>query len=149
MSAADVKGMQTVRQILKDSTYTNIRFTVDRWTINPEFYAKVDQALEKGKIGVMVQPNGLPKGVSAQYYPKLTINAQTELYDLIILNSSDLGNTRNQRLHNAGYIVHECTHAGIDMMKWNPMTHLEHETIAYVAHYSAIWKNSKAWACVR
>jgi hypothetical protein len=136
MSAEDdKKATQLVLDVLKHKAISKIKFTMDKFTVGPSLYAKVAQAIGKKELTIMV--NALPAGIAAKYFPKLTIDANTEFYDLIVLPSPALGSGVDAQFHAKAAIVHECTHAGFDLLK-TKMNHMQNEALAYVAGASFV-----------
>src|SRR5262249_43596017 len=102
-------------------------------TIAPSMYEKVAKAIKDGQITITVEPSLLKADEAGRYFSTLPINKDTEFYDVVVLRAPDLGSTLNDKFHAATAIVHECTHAGFDLLKLPKMTHLEHEAASYVA----------------
>ena len=132
-AADDKKATGTVQTILGDGSINKIKFTIGKWTISPELYKKVDKAITAKEITVIVAPSALGNGVAGKYFSTLTIDKDNEWYDVLILGKPDLGQTLNEQFAAAQTVVHECTHAGLDILKLDKMTHLDHEAIAYAA----------------
>lgn len=128
MSAADdAKAKEFVLATLKDAAIGEVNFTLGPVVVTPSLYAKVAEAISGGKITVMVQPNLFRSdGASAHYVNRLPIGDDTEFYDLLLFRSAEL------RVGHKPLVVHECTHAGFDVLKLS-MTSLENEAAAYVA----------------
>jgi hypothetical protein len=122
-----------VLDILKDRQIAEIDFALGSITIKPTMYQKVSQAIVDKKITVIVEPKALAANEAGKYLSVLTISKDTEFYDVLILGTPDRGKTFNEQLHKARAIVHECTHAGLDLLKVPNMTHTQHEACAYVA----------------
>lgn len=134
MSAEDdKKAKQLVLTLLGDKAINKIKFTVGSWTVTPDLYTKVAEAIKAGKITVLVAPEALGPGVGGKYYSTLKINKDNEWHDVLVLAKPEIGKTVDDQFHAAQVIVHECTHAGLDLLKVKKMTVLDHETIAYVA----------------
>lgn len=146
MSAEDDrKATETVLRVLRHPSISKLSFkatttiqkgpvvSVSTRTVSPVLYDEVCKAIVDRKITVLVQPTILPPGAAAAYLHKLTIDADNEWYDIIILGKPDLGNTAPEQVKTAAEIVHECTHAGYDLLKLPKTALVEHEVGAYVA----------------
>lgn len=129
----DRKAKETVLAVLEHKSLNMVDFSISKRRISPELYQKVAKAIKDNKITVMVAPSMLPADVGGLYIPALTLPDKQELYDLLVLRSPTLGTSRDQKLKDAQVIVHECTHAGFDLLGTKEMNHLEHEAAAYVA----------------
>jgi|SRR4051794_18210402 hypothetical protein len=133
MSADDLRATQTVQTILSDPAINGIDFMMGDITVSKTMYDKVSKAIQDGKITVLVLPAGLQPNIAAKYLPVLTFSADREYYNIILLRSPDLGTGINQQLEAATAIVHECTHAGFDLLQMSNMAHFQDEAGAYVA----------------
>jgi hypothetical protein len=122
-----------VLDILKDRQIGEIDFMLGSISIKPTMYQKVSQAIVDKKITVIVEPKALAANEAGKYLSVLTIDKDTEFYDVLILGTPDRGKSVNEQFHKARAIVHECTHAGLDLLKVPNMTHTQHEACAYVA----------------
>jgi hypothetical protein len=133
MSAQDDAAATTmVLDLLKDRSIREIDFMLGAISVRPAMYGKVSQAIVDKKITVLVQPSALASNESGRYYPVLTIDKDTEFYDVLVLREPGLGKGVNEQFHRAQTIVHECTHAGLYLLKV-PTTHTQHEACSYVA----------------
>jgi len=137
--ADDEKAAKLVIQVLTDPAVKNLNFVVGKWAIRTGFYDNVSTAIKNNQITVVVEPSLLKPGAAAQYKPEIDLGGGKKAYDVIVLPRATLGDTLDQQIKMAGYIIHECTHAGIDMLNLKPMTRLENELIAHIAHFSALW----------
>lgn len=134
MSAQDDAAATTmVLDLLKDSSIREIDFKLGDISIQPAMYEKISQAIVDKKITVLIAPSMLASNEAGKYFSVLTIDKDTEFYDVLVLRSPDLGSGANEQFHRAEAIVHECTHAGLDLLKVPNMTHTQHEACAYVA----------------
>lgn len=144
MSAEDDrKATESVLKVLTDMSIWKLKFmmgpvktkpvSIRPRTIHPLMYDLVRQAIVDGKITVIVAPEMLKNGAGGAYFPVIAINEDTVFYDVLVMAKSNLGNTTDEQLNAAKIIVHECTHAGFDLLKLEKMTHLEHEAGAYIA----------------
>lgn len=133
MSAQDDEAKKTVLAVLKHSALNMVDFKLNKRKINPDLFAKVVAAIERGDITVLALPGQLPAGTSGRYFPVLKMANDQEWYDVLVLGFTTLGTTVDQKMNAAQVIVHECTHAGFDLLKLKKMTHLEHEAAAYIA----------------
>ncbi len=113
----DRKAKETVLAVLEHKSLNMVDFSISKRRISPALYQKVAKAIKDGKITDIVAPGILPAETSGLYIPALTLADKSELYDLLVLRSPTLGTTRDERLKAAQLIVHECTHAGFDLMK--------------------------------
>lgn len=129
----DAAATKLVLDILQDKQIGQIDFALGSISIKPTMYQKVSQAIVDKKITVTVDPKALAANEAGKYLSVLTIGKDTEFYDVLILGSPDRGKTVNEQFHKARAIVHECTHAGLDLLKVPNMTHTQHEACAYVA----------------
>jgi len=129
----DRKARDLVLAVLKHAAVAKISFTLNKRSVSPELYAKVAEAIDAGKITVLYAPALLPAKVSGRYYPVLANGDGSEFYDVLVLRFYALGPKLGDQITAAQLIVHECTHAGFDMLKLKKMTHLEHEAASYIA----------------
>ena len=139
----DRKATETILRVLNDLSVCKIKFMMGPAktkpretrprTIHPLMYDLVRQAIVDGKITVIVSPEILERGAGGMYCPVITVDENTELYDVIVLAKPDLGSTIDQQLTTAQAIIHECTHAGFDLLNLPKMTHMENELGAYIA----------------
>lgn len=129
----DEAATKLVLDILKDKQVSEIDFMLGSISVKPTMYQKVSQAIVDKKITVIVEPEALAANESGRYFNVMTINKDTEFYDVLVLRTADRGSKVNEQFHIAEAIVHECTHAGLDLLKVPKMTHTQHEACAYVA----------------
>ncbi len=135
----DDQARKLVMEILADPILNAINFSVPRFSIRPGFYKKVRDAVSKGDITIRVDPTRMKPGTGGQYKPEFPLTKTKTEFDVILLPSATLGVKPAEWLSPAGTIVHECTHAGFDMLKISGMTRLENEILAHIAHYTFIW----------
>jgi hypothetical protein len=128
----DEKAKKLVLDILKLKAIGKLKVTIDKITVSPQLYEEVGKAIDAGKIAVIVQPNGLKANEAAKYFGILKFSDDMIYYDVIILRSAALTGNKGQDLPVAQAIVHECTHAGFDLLK-QKMTGLQNEALAYIA----------------
>ena len=65
----DLKARQLIINLLADPAVTNLSFTVGRWSIKSDFYAKVSKAISDSDVTVVVDPNlTTMSGAGAAYY---------------------------------------------------------------------------------
>lgn len=133
MGAQDDAATTVVLNVLRDRSIREIDFVLGSISIKPTMYEKVSQAITDKKISVLVAPNQLASDEIGKYFNVLTINKDTELYDVLVLRTPDLGSSVNETFHRQAAIVHECTHALLDLLQVPNMTHTQHEACAYVA----------------
>jgi hypothetical protein len=133
MGVEDDKATETVLAVLQDQSINKIRFKLNRREISPSLYQQVAKAIKDKKITVLVQPSLLASGESGRYYPEIKVDKDTEFYDVRVLRSSTLGANASEKFNAAQVIIHECTHAGFDLLKLAKMTHAEHEAASYIA----------------
>ena len=134
----DRKATETVLRILRHESVWKLGFMTNaiplpRRHISPVMYQLVSEAIVDKKVTVMVWPEVLGAGVNAKYFLRMPIKNGTEFYDVIVLRSPDLGGTVDEQFVSAANIIHECTHAGFDLLELPRMTHAEHEAAAYIA----------------
>jgi len=129
----DAAATKLVLDILQDRQIGEIDFMLGSISVKPTMYKKVSQAIIDKKIAVLVEPNALAANEAGRYFNELPINKDTTFYDVLILRTADRGKTMNDQFHNAQAMLHECTHAGLDLLKVPNMTHTQHEACAYVA----------------
>ena len=129
----DKKAKETVLAVLQDQSINKIRFKVNRREISPALYQKVAEAIKGGKITVLVEPTLLAGGEAGRYYSEIKVGKDMEFYDVLVLRSPTLGANVAEKFHSAQVIIHECTHAGFDLLKLAKMTHAEHEAASYIA----------------
>jgi hypothetical protein len=129
----DAAATKAVLEVLKDSAIRNVDFTLGEVSISPTMYDKVAEAITQGKITVIVAPNFLKPTEAGRYFPVLTVNSETEFYDVLVLRTPGFGSGLNAQFHGRQAVVHECTHAGLDLLKVPNMTHAQHEAVSYVA----------------
>jgi hypothetical protein len=120
-------------KVLQDKSINQINFTMGDISVSPSMYENVSKAITDGKITVIVQPDALKPNESGKYFSELPINKDKVFYNVIVLRSTDLGSGVNEQFHRAEAIVHECTHAGFDLLKVPKMTHTQDEAGAYAA----------------
>ena len=131
MSAEDDrKATQTVLNVLTWRAISKLKFTIGKITVSPELYEKVKKAIETKKVTVLVQ--SLAPGVAAKYFSTMKIRDDMIFYDVMVLTTAELTGTIAEQISRAQYLVHECTHAGFDLLS-QKMTRLENEALAYVA----------------
>lgn len=137
----DQRATETVLKVLLHPAIWKLSFQTSATTpgstvkrhFSPLMYQLVREAIVDKKIAVMVWPELLQSGVAAKYFFRMPINNGMEFYDVIVLPRADLGSTVNEQLRAAEAIVHECTHAGFDLLKLPNMKHVENELAAYIA----------------
>lgn len=122
-----------VLDILKDKQVSEVDFMLGSISVKPTMYKKVAQAIIDTKITVIVEPKALAANESGKYFSELPINKDMTFYDVLILRTPDRGKTMNEQFHRVQAILHECTHAGFDLLQVPNMTHTQHEACAYVA----------------
>jgi hypothetical protein len=136
MSAEDdLKATELVLEVLSHKAVSKIKFTIDKFTVEPSLYTKVADAIGKKKVTVIVNP--LPAGVAALYVPVLKLGPDITGYDVIVLPKPAFGSSLDEQFLGAAAVVHECTHAGFDLLK-TKMNHMQNEALAYVAAASFI-----------
>ncbi len=136
MSAEDdLKATELVLEVLSHKAVSKIKFTIDKFTVEPSLYTKVADAIGKKKVTVIVNP--LPAGVAALYFPVLKLGPDITGYDVIVLPKPAFGSSLDEQFLGAAAVVHECTHAGFDLLK-TKMNHMQNEALAYVAAASFI-----------
>jgi hypothetical protein len=134
MSAADDQaGKQTVLSVLQDPSISVVKFSIGGISVEPSMYEKVRQAIVDSKIAIMVAPEMLPAFADGEYFPVLKPSPDIEMYDVLVLRLGGLGTNRNQQFRTSMAMVHECTHAGFDLLQVPNMTHADHEAGAYLA----------------
>lgn len=123
-----------VLRILADDAISELDFSFDGISVTPDLYGEVEDAVSDGKISVIVSPNLLPGKVNGRYFNKLPLPDadKTTLFDLLVFRSAAEG-TAGERISLYPTIVHECTHAGFDVLKRKNMTVLQSEAAAYIA----------------
>lgn len=135
----DAKAKSLVLDVLSDAVLPKINFSVGTWAIRSDFYSKVAEAIKIDQITVMVDLTPATNNIAAAYFPTLPIGEGKEIYDALVLRITSLGTTTSEKFRNAGTIIHECTHAGIDLFGWTPMLHAHHEVLAYIAEARGQW----------
>jgi hypothetical protein len=134
MSAEDdKKATETVLAVLQDKSINKMRFKLNRREISPSLYQGVAKAIKDKKITVLVQPDLLASGEAGRYYSELKVGKDMIFYDVLVLRSPTLGANVAEKFNSAQVIIHECTHAGFDLLKLANMTHAEHEAASYIA----------------
>ncbi|MEJ6709142.1 MAG: hypothetical protein QNK92_10155 [Amylibacter sp.] len=134
----NIEARELILDVLANPIVENLNFTMGRWSIRSSMYQEVSDAIVEGKISVVVSNSFLNATAQARYVHKAKSDTST-IYDVICLRRAMLGRTRTVRVKMAGVIVHECTHAGTDLLALGGMTHLENEMLSYIVHYSVIW----------
>lgn len=129
----DAKAKETVLAVLRHKSLAQVDFTISKRRISPEVYKKVADAIEGDKITIMVNANLLKDGEGGRYFQALTLPDKSEIYDLLVLRFTSIEGNISQQMMAAQVIVHECTHAALDLLKSKGMNHLEHEAAAYIA----------------
>lgn len=130
----DNLAKSNVLKVLNDPAIEKISFGVSTKSFKPQLYHKVAKAIDAGHITVMVDTTAMQElGLGGLYMPTLVVDEHTELYDVLVLGFAELGNTVGRQIETGQIIVHECTHAGMDLLKLPYMTHLDHEAAAYIA----------------
>ncbi|MFO1349623.1 MAG: hypothetical protein U1F68_02600 [Gammaproteobacteria bacterium] len=139
----DAKAKKMVIEVLKSPLIDKIKFTIGSFSIAPAMYEEVRKAIENDKIAVLVDTKSPPagaEGIDAAYINDLRLENDTILYDLLVLRFLDLGeSTKDEKERIKTYmtrtmmIVHECTHAAMDLRKVKKITHKSNEAAAYVA----------------
>jgi hypothetical protein len=124
---------KSVLDVLKESPIRNIDFTLGDISISPTMYDKVAQAIRDGKITIIVEPNLLQSTEAGRYFSELPVNKETEFYDVLVLRAPGFGSSLNDQFSGRRAVVHECTHAGLDLLKVPNMTHAQHEAASYIA----------------
>lgn len=136
MSAEDDrKATELVLQVLRSKPIASLDFTLDGRKVSPAMYESVAKAIETKKITIMVDKvSGTESGAGAAYFFELKTGENTIFYDVLALRFSEISRASNgARFKQLADIVHESTHAAFDILKTPNMTHLHHETAAYVA----------------
>ena len=134
MSAEDDrKATQLVLDALQRSEIGKINFQIGGVGVTPRLYQQVTQAIAKKTITVMVAPTLLTEKEGAKYIPELKLQNGNVFYDLIVLRSPDLGRGNGDKVETEAMFVHECTHAGFNLIKAKDMTHALEEAAAYTA----------------
>jgi hypothetical protein len=134
MSAEDdVKAKKLVLDVLRSKPISALDFTLEGRKVSPSMYEDVAKAIESKKITILIDKVS-GDGAGAAYFFELKRGEKTIMYDLLALRFSELSTSSNaQRFKQLADIVHESTHAAFDILKTPNMTHLHHETAAYVA----------------
>lgn len=134
MSAEDdAKARTLVLEVLRSKPIAALDFTLDGRKVQPSMYEDVAKAIEAKKITILVDKVS-GDGAGAAYFFELKTGDKTVMYDVLALRVSELSTTSNAlRFKQLADIVHESTHAAFDILKTPNMTHLHHETAAYVA----------------
>jgi hypothetical protein len=134
MSAEDdVKAKKLVLDVLRSKPISALDFTLEGRKVSPSMYEDGAKAIESKKITILIDKVS-GDGAGAAYFFELKRGEKTIMYDLLALRFSELSTSSNaQRFKQLADIVHESTHAAFDILKTPNMTHLHHETAAYVA----------------
>ena len=109
-----------VISVLRSPTTRYIDFTFSKWTFNAASFARVAHAVAVGNISISVGGN-LHPGAEANYDPDS---------DTITLPNANYGTTV---LGQAG-ILHECTHAFVDMENRKHSMDSASEAAGYIAY---------------
>lgn len=133
MSNENEQAKAMVLGILKHEALANLDFKLNKRHVQPKMYKKVAQAIEAGQITVLFAPNFVKPGSLGIYLPEIKFDSGEVWYDVLALRFHDLGSTASEVFFRATSVIHECTHAGFDMLKLRKMSHLEHEAGAYIA----------------
>jgi hypothetical protein len=142
MSAEDdKKATEVVKAILNDKAVDQIDFKMGAVSISAGMYEDVIDAIDNSQITIIVEPKALKPDEAGRYFQTWTIDKDNEWYNIIVLRSAALDGSANEQFHVAAAIVHECTHAGLDLRKIPDMAHFQHEAAAYVAE--AVFEISK------
>lgn len=112
----DQTAAETVLETLADKAIAKIKFQIDSFAVNPDSYALVASLVRNNRIAVEYDAS---LGTSA-YYDQKT-------------NKLQLAFTTATRLPQRGLIVHECTHAAFDALRYSESTVAISEAAAYVA----------------
>ncbi|MBR0698040.1 hypothetical protein [Bradyrhizobium lablabi] len=136
MTAQDDKNATSlVQRVLKDPAIGEISFQMGDVSVSPTMYQKVSQEIANGNIMVIVQPDVLKANEAGKYFRELKLG-NTTVFDVLVLRFPDLGDRStpiNEQSHRIAAIVHECTHAGFNVLKVPNMTNITHESGAYIA----------------
>ena len=125
MTARDhEKAKSTVLDVLSDQAVEKIEFGLSTWTVKPQLYRAVAEAIRTDKIAVIHDPD-LRKINRGGVY--------VGTYDMLGVAAATIQGSGHRRLMAEQLIIHECTHAGFDFYAHRRMTHLEGEAAAYVA----------------
>lgn len=111
MSMTDGIFAGNVRRILHEGPVERINF-VYKHRIGHPYWSLLAQSIRRGEIRCVVNPQLVSPGATATYNSG-TIAALSENVDTAI-------------------VVHECTHAIVDRLKWN-LSRVDDETCAYLA----------------
>lgn len=133
MSNENEQAKAMVLGILKHEALANLDFKLNKRHVQPKMYKLVAQAIEAGQITVLFAPTFVKTDSLGIYLPEIKFDSGDKWYDVLALRFYDLGSTTNDAFLRATAIIHECTHAGFDMLKLKKMSHLEHEAGAYIA----------------
>jgi len=112
----DDEAAETVVETLADKAIAKIKFKIDSFAVNPDSYALVASLVRSGRITVKYDAS---YGTSAYYNQKT--------------NTLELAFTTATRLPQRGLIVHECTHAAFDALRYSESTVAISEAAAFIA----------------
>jgi len=102
----------------RDPNIPRLNFAFKTYKVYPTAYQKdVADAIDSGEIKV---GTGVPSGAAASYYAE---------YDRLELSPSfSISNS-----HDQAFLVHECTHAHLDIQNLGKLSGHENEAVAYLA----------------
>jgi hypothetical protein len=118
------KAKAMVLDVLSEQAVGKIEFSLSTWTVKPQLYRAVAEAIRTDKIAVIHDPD-LRKVKRGGVY--------VGTYDMLGVAAASIQGDGHQRLMAEQLIIHECTHAGFDFYAYRQMTHLEGEAAAYIA----------------
>ena len=129
--AESEQATKVVLSVLSNKGVGAIEFELDGWKITPGLYAKVAAAITEKKITVIVDKVSFKE--TALYVPEVKLADTTTIFDIIALKHTTLSSDRAEKFVQMLAIVHECTHAGVDLLKLEKMPKLNNEALAYIA----------------
>jgi hypothetical protein len=140
MSKDNETAKKTVLGVLADKNINTIKFALGDFSVSPQMYGEVADAIKKDKITVLVEASLKNTKVQAIYINELKLQNGTAMYNLMLLRDPDLvgGVTDPKQKINTAFnamtgIVHECTHAGFDARKLKKVNTPHNEGAAYIA----------------
>lgn len=130
-NAADERARALVLRLLKHPAVAAIDFTIGSTHVTPSWYQSVFDAVTNRDIFIAYDP-GL-KSVGAKYIPEWKLSATQIAFDIVAVGYNDLSiMNQKEQVDLASQIVHESTHAAIDLRKVT-IQNLLNECTAYVA----------------
>jgi hypothetical protein len=132
-------GKEDVLQVLRDPNLAKINFSLGGLRIDADACRKVAAAIQSGKIGIIQGDDP----TWAAYFPEADSIKRGDRTERIPAHSLVIQRTQAFDLNDRALIVHECTHAFLDVTCAVATTKLSSEVSGYMAQVLFLMANGQ------